>query len=70
METLQQILHAYKNNCRVLCLATSHTLGCLATTKQNSDRNVSYKDNSYNMYVMSIKIHFSPRREYQTVHGE
>lgn len=69
METLQQILHAYKTNCRVLCLATSHT-GCLATAQQNSDRNVSYKDNPYNMYVISIKIHFSPRKEYQTVHGE
>ena len=69
METLQQILHAYKKHCRVLCLATSHT-GFLATAQQNSDRNVSYKDNSYNMYVMSQRIHFSPRKEYQTVHEE
>ena len=44
-----------KKNCRLLFLATSRT-GCLATGQQNSDRNVSYKDNSYNMYVMSIKI--------------
>lgn len=58
-----------KKNSRVLCLATSCT-GCLATAQQNSDRNVSYKDNSYKMYVMSIKIHFLPRKEYQTVHGE
>ena len=69
METLRQILHAYKKNCRVLFLATSRT-GCLATAQQNSDRNVSYKDNSYNMYVMSIKVYFSPRKEYQTMHGE
>ena len=39
-----------KKNCRLLFLATSRR-GCLATAQQNSDRNVSYKDNSYNMYV-------------------
>ena len=39
-----------KKNCRLLFLATSRT-GCLATAQQNSDRNVNYKDNSYNMYV-------------------
>ena len=58
-----------QKNCRLLFLATSRT-DCLATAQQNSDRNVSYKDNSYNMYVMSKRIHFSPRKEYQTVHGE
>ena len=59
-----------QKNCRLLFrLATSRT-GCLAAAQQNSDRNVSYKDNSYKMYVMRIKIHFSPRKEYQTVHGE
>ena len=60
----------YRKFCmRTKNIATSHT-GCLATAQQNSDRNVSDKDHSYNMYVMSIKIHFSPRKEYQTVHEE